>query len=131
MRINYFIYIFLTFFSASLSAQFITDSSYFSRYRFGRYGEILYRHMDYGPDRYNYPDGSQPDNRAVIGIPRAVFSFGYKFRNDIEFVTELEIEHGGTGAALDLEYEEAGEYEQEIEKAGEVVLEQLYLKKKF
>ena len=103
----------------------------FKKYRFGGYGEILFQHMDYGPDRYNYADGAQPDKRSLIGLPRAVFSFDYKFRSDLIFSTELEFEHGGTGSAMELEYEEAGEYEMEIEKAGEVVFEQLHFTKIF
>jgi len=103
----------------------------FKKYRLGGYGEILFQHMDFGPDRYNYADGAQPDKRSSIGLPRAVFSFDYKFRNDLIFSTELEFEHGGTGSAMELEYEEAGEYEMEVEKAGEVVLEQLHFTKIF
>ncbi len=103
----------------------------FKKYRFGGYGEILFQHMDFGADRYNYPNGAQPDKRSLIGLPRAVFSFDYKFRNDLIFSTELEFEHGGTGSAMELEYEEAGEYEPEVEKAGEVVLEQLHFTKIF
>ena len=34
----------------------------FKKYRFGGYGEILFRHMDFGADRYNYGDGAQPDS---------------------------------------------------------------------
>lgn len=98
---------------------------------FGGYGEILYQHMNYAPDRYTNPDGAQADSRAIIGLPRAVFSFDYKFRSDIMFTAELEIEYGGTGTALELEYEEFGEYEIEIEKAGEIILEQLFIKKIF
>jgi len=103
----------------------------FKKYSFGGYGEILFQHMDFGADRYNYADGAQPDKRSLISLPRAVFSFDYKFRNDLIFSTELEFERGGTGSAMELEYEEAGEYEMEIEKAGEVVLEQLHFTKIF
>ena len=100
-------------------------------FRFGGYGEILYQHFDYSPDRYSNPSGAQPDNRAAIGLPRVVFSFDYNFTPDLVLSSELEFEHGGTGSALELEYEEFGEYEMEIEKAGEVVLEQLHLTKTF
>ncbi|MFV0269219.1 MAG: hypothetical protein ACK5HT_19005, partial [Draconibacterium sp.] len=85
----------------------------YTKFRFGGYGEILYQHMDFGADRYNNPDGSQPDNRALIDLPRLIIAFDYKFRSDIELSVEIEIEHGGTGSALELEYEEMGEYEME------------------
>lgn len=103
----------------------------YKKLRFGGYGVVLFRHMDYGPDRYNNPEGSPKDSRANIDIPRLVFEFDYKFRKDIEFVAEIEFEHGGTGAALELEYEEFGEYEMEIEKSGEIVIEQFWIKKSF
>ena len=108
-----------------------TNSSDFHKYRFGGYGEILYQNMDYGADRYNNPEGALFEKRALMTLPRVVFSFDYKFRDDLIFSTELEFEHGGTGSALELEYEEAGEYEMEVEKAGEVMLEQVHFTKVF
>lgn len=103
----------------------------FNKYRLGSYGEILYQQMDYGPDRYKDPAGASKDNRSYISIPRTVFSFEYKFREDIVFSTELEIEYGGTGSAMELEYEEGGEYEMEMEKGGEIELEQFHITKRF
>lgn len=121
--------------SASTQAQQIQNKrekqNTYTKFRFGGYGEILYQHMDYGSDRYNYPDGSQPDNRSIVDIPRFILSIDYKFRSDIELSAEIEFEHGGTGSALELEYEEMGEYEMEMEKAGEVVLEQFHITKTF
>ena len=43
----------------------------------------------------------------------------------------MEFEHGGAGAALELEFEEFGEFEQEIEKGGEVIVEELAIERKF
>ncbi len=103
----------------------------FKRFRLGSYGETLFQHMDYGPDRYSDPKGAPSDNRSVIGIPRMNLSFDYNFTPKITLTTEIEFEHGGTGAAMELEYEEAGEYEAEIEKGGEVALEQMFLTRKF
>ena len=109
----------------------VVKTSGFQKYRFGGYGEILYQNMDYGANRYNNPDGAPSENRASMTLPRIVFSFDYKFSDDLIFSTELEFEHGGTGSALELEYEESGEYEMEVEKAGEVMLEQVHLTKVF
>ncbi len=103
----------------------------FTKYRFGGYGEILFQRMDYSADRYSDPTGALSENRASITLPRVVFTFDYKFSEDLILGSEIEFEYGGTGSALELEYEEAGEYEMEVEKAGEVVLEQLYLTKIF
>jgi len=103
----------------------------FTKYRFGGYGEILFQRMDYSADRYSDPSGALSETRASITLPRVVFSFDYKFSDDLILGSEIEFEYGGTGSALELEYEEAGEYEMEVEKAGEVVLEQLHLTKIF
>lgn len=45
--------------------------------------------------------------------------------------SEIEFEHGGTESAIEIETEEAGEYESEIERGGEVALEQFYIQKVF
>lgn len=103
----------------------------FSKYRFGGYGEILYQQMNYGPDRYKYTDGAPSDKRAYISVPRAVFAFDYKLRDDLVIGSEVEIEYGGAGSAMELEYDEAGEYETEVEKGGEIELEQFHLTKRF
>jgi hypothetical protein len=103
----------------------------FHKYRFGGYGEILFQRMDYGPDRVKDPAGASAASRALISLPRSIFAFDYKFRDDIVLGTEVEFEYGGTGAAMELEYEEGGEYEMEIEKGGEVVLEQFHITKRF
>lgn len=101
------------------------------RFRFGGYGEILFQHFNYGPNRYNGPNGSPSDRRSEISLPRAIFAFDYKFTPSLELSAEIEIENGGTGSALELEYEEAGEFKSAIEKGGEVVLEQLSITKTF
>jgi hypothetical protein len=114
-----------------VGAQTPAQDTSFRKIRFGGYGEILYQRMDYGPNRYLGANGSPSDKRAYISIPRTIFAFDYKFRNDIILGTEVEFEYGGTGAAMELEYEEAGEYEVEVEKGGEVVLEQFHITKSF
>jgi hypothetical protein len=102
----------------------------FNKFRFGGYGEMLFQRMDYGPDRYKAPSGSPADSRSYLTIPRSVFAMDYKFSEDLVFGAEVEFEYGGTGAAMELEYSEGGEYEMEIEKAGEVVLEQFHITKR-
>lgn len=103
----------------------------FSKYRFGGYGEILYQQHNYGANRYKDPAGAPKDSRAYLTIPRTIFAVDYKFRDDIVLGTEIEFEYGGTGSAMELEYSEGGEYEMEVEKAGEVVLEQFHITKRF
>ncbi|MGD8395823.1 MAG: hypothetical protein PVF43_10140 [Candidatus Eiseniibacteriota bacterium] len=91
------------------------------------YGDVLYAHHDFGPDQRSDPTGAPPDSRAIVDIPYVVAELEYAFRDDLHLEIELEYEHGGTGSALELEYEEFGEYEIEVEKGGEVVIEQVHL----
>ncbi len=94
------------------------------------YGEVLYQRFDYGPNQ-NLPNGSEPDSRATMDLRRFNLSFTSVFDEGLTFDVEIEFEHGGTGSALELEYEEFGEFEFEVEKGGEVQLEQLHLTKVF
>lgn len=104
----------------------------FSKYRVGGYGEILLQYMTYGTNRYTNPAGATRDNRAEISLPRAVFAFDYHLGRGWYLGTEVEFEYGGTGATKEIEYDkEGGEIETEIEKGGEVVLEQLHITKHF
>ena len=45
--------------------------------------------------------------------------------------TEIEFEHTGTGSAQEKEFTEGGEWEMEVEKGGEVELEQFWIQKSF
>ena len=83
------------------------------------YGELLYSHFDFGPDQKSGPNGSPPDSRATIDITRLALELEVELLKDTELAAEVEFEHGGTGAALELEFEEFGEFEQEIEKGGD------------
>ena len=56
---------------------------------------------------------------------------GYDFGKGWSVGTEIEFEHGGTESAIEIEEEEGGEYESEIERGGEVALEQFWLQKEF
>ena len=95
------------------------------------YGELIYSHFDYGPDQKSSSTGSPPDSRATIDVTRLALELETRLLYGVELEAELEIEHGGTGGALEIEYEEFGEYEAEVEKGGEVVLEELYIEREF
>ncbi len=101
------------------------------KFSLSSYGEILYQHFDYGPNQRATLQGSKDDDRAIIDIPRLILGLEYYFLPDLYVETEIEFEHGGTGSALELEYEEFGEYEFEVEKGGEVELEEFYIGKRF
>ncbi len=117
-------------FTTALIAQ-TADTSDSTRFVLKSYGGILYQHFDYGPDQKTGDNGSPSDDRAQMDIPRFVLETKYYFEPDLYLEAEIEFEHGGTGAAFELEFEEFGEFEQEVEKGGEVVLEELYLSKRF
>lgn len=73
---------------------------------------------------YNYNWQTDPSRRAQIDIERAAIEPSYQLAKNIRLEAEVEFEHGGTGTTMEFDkFEESGEYEQEIEKGGEVVLE--------
>lgn len=86
----------------------------------------------YGNVRYGYYNWQiWKDKRNDIDLEKAVFEVRYNFNEKFSLLSELEIEHGGTGAAVEFDrFEEFGEFEYEIEKGGEVFLEQLYIQYK-
>ncbi len=124
-------------FYTQTQAQFVSHKGHMqskktvSKFRMGAYGEILYQRMDYGANPKATNNGSKNENRTVFSLPRLVLNLEYDFAPDLTFSTEIEFEKGGTGSTMEIEYEEFGEYETEIEKGGEIVLEQFHLTKRF
>ncbi len=94
------------------------------------YGDLHFAWMDYGPDGTRQ-GGARDDSRLTFDQTRFTLELEAEFPYDVEFAGELEFEHGGTGAATDLEYEEAGEFENEVEQGGEAFVEELWLGKEF
>ena len=100
----------------------------YDRFRFGGYGEVLAKFMDYGNNRFTGTEyGNTKERRNSISIPRFVLAFDYKFNSKWILGAEIEFEAGGTGAAYEIENTENGEYEMEVEKGGEVALEQFHV----
>lgn len=100
------------------------------RFRLGGYGEMLYQHFDYGPNSF-YEKGSEEDSRSQVSIPRFIIAMDFKFSPTWILSSEIEFEYGGTGSGIEYEYDEAGEYEMEVEKGGEVAIEQFHITKIF
>lgn len=94
------------------------------------YGDLQFAWFDYGANQ-NRPGGAQKDSRLVFDTTRFVLELEGTLPLGLEFEGEIEVEHHGAGAALELEYDEFGEFEQEVESGGEVVLEEIYLRKTF
>ena len=104
------------------------------RLTIGGYGEVALSRNFYSDNIYRYTKAAQYKNAPSHGrfdIPHAVVYLGYDFGKGWTMGTEIEFEHTGTGSAVEQEFEEAGEWEQEVEKGGEVELEQFWLQKSF
>ena len=77
---------------------------------------------------YNYNYDTDPTLKDKIDAERLNIYPEYQFNDWIAFRSEIEFEHGGTGASIEYDtQEEFGEFEQEIEKGGSVKVEQLYV----
>lgn len=101
------------------------------KFRIGGYGEVMARTMDYGLNRWTgTSNGSTRINHGDISIPRFIIAMDYKFNKRWSLGAEIEFEAGGTGIEYELETgtgSENGEYETEVEKGGEVALEQFHI----
>lgn len=91
--------------------------------RIGGYADMNYQRFD----QFANAQSTTSTKRARTDLARFVLTPHYNFGGGWSFAGEIEFEHGGTGATVEYEAEEAGEFESEIEKGGEIVLEQLYL----
>lgn len=114
--------------TAAESDTIVSEYDSYNKFRFGGYGEAVASFKDYGINRFaGSKEGNAKTHRNTIAIPRLVFAVDYKFSPKWILGTEIEFEAGGTGSALELENSENGEYETEIEKGGEVALEQFHI----
>ncbi|MDE6399623.1 MAG: hypothetical protein K2M27_07180 [Muribaculaceae bacterium] len=116
----------MAFSTTPATAQEHADTAGYSKFRFGSYGEVVASFKDYGINRF-LKEGSSKEHRNTISVPRFTLGFDYKFTPKWILGAEIEFEAGGTGTAVELEGNENGEYETEIEKGGEVALEQLHI----
>lgn len=108
------------------ASQQLADTTGYRKFRFGSYAEAVAAFKDYGINRFQ-ADGASREHRNTISIPRFTLGIDYKFTPKWILGAEIEFEAGGTGMAVELENNENGEYETEIEKGGEVALEQLHI----
>ncbi len=117
--------------SVAMSAQVMPQGS---RLTIGGYGEVALTRNFYSDNvyRYSHPGDYKNDpGHGRFDIPHAVIYLGYDFGKGWTLQTEIEFEHTGTGSAVEKEFTEAGEWETEIEKGGEVELEQFWIQKSF
>lgn len=99
----------------------------------GGYGEATYSYNFYSDawNRYKTPANFTGDHHSRVDLPHVVLYLGYDFGKGWSMGTEIEFEHGGVEAAVEMEDDEGGEYETEVERGGEVALEQFWLQKAF
>ncbi len=83
------------------------------------YGTVLYN---------NYQWQTDTTKRNNVDINHVVFAPTFQISPKLALEMEIEFEHGGTGSSMEFDkFEEFGEYEQEVEHGGEVVIEELEL----
>lgn len=88
-----------------------------SRFSLSGYGAMNYYHFDWQTDSVK---------RDAIDNERFIVDFGYRWTDKIRLNTEIEFEHGGTGVDVEFDrFEEFGEFEYEVSKGGEVLVEQM------
>ncbi len=105
-----------------------------SKLKIGGYGEAVATRNFFSDNfnRYSQPETYNGKGyHGRVDLPHVTFFLGYEFGKGWRLNTEIEFEHGGTESAVELEAEEAGEYETEVERGGEVALEQFWIEKTF
>ena len=105
-----------------------------SRLTIGGYGEAVMTRNFYSQsfNRYKRPELYADDkSHGRFDLPHVCLNLGYDFGKGWTLGSEVEFEHGGSGSAVEIEAEEAGEYEAEVEKGGEVNIEQFWINKAF
>ena len=109
-------------------------SELLSRLHIGGYGEAVMSRNFYSQsfNRYKIPENYADDkSHGRFDLPHVCVNLGYDFGKGWSMGAEIEFEHGGNGTAVEIEAEEAGEYEAEVEKGGEVNIEQFWINKAF
>ena len=104
------------------------------RLHIGGYGEAVMTRNFYSQsfNRFKKPENYKDDGaHGRFDLPHVCLNIGYDFGNGWTMGSEIEFEHGGNGTAVEIEAEEAGEYEAEVEKGGEVNIEQFWINKEF
>ena len=131
-RLSAFCIVAAAFLPIEAAAQTDTAAQHSRRLTVGGYGEAVYSRHFYSDNvfRYSFADKYKDDKGyGRVDLPHAVIMLGYDFGHGWSMGTEIEFEHGGVEAATEKETEETGEFEQEVERGGEVALEQFWVQK--
>jgi len=88
-----------------------------SAFSWHAYGTLNYQNFDWQTD---------PTKHALLDLERVAVEPSYRYSDHIRMDGEIEFEHGGTGASMELDkFDESGDFETEIEKGGDVDIEEL------
>ncbi|PKG82452.1 hypothetical protein CXF85_13260 [Colwellia sp. 75C3] len=105
----------------------LTSHAKAKNWQINSYGSVLYKNEEV----YRNIQDTNPERKATTDLERVVLEFVYDFDAKWQVEVELEYEHGGVGSTLEYDgFEEAGEFEAEIEAGGEVIVEKLQAKYK-
>lgn len=102
------------------------------RLSLGGYGEATASRNFFSDNYKRYTNASlyrDAKSHGRVDLPHVVFYVGYDFGRGWTLGSEIEFEHGGNEMAVEIEEEETGEYETEVERGGEVALEQFWIQK--
>lgn len=100
----------------------------FPQFEFTSYGYISFTQRE----TFKTVQNLDPIVRRSMDLAEFAFEGEYHLTDSSKVEFEVEIEHGGVGSNIEFDpFEEFGEFEQEIEKGGEVVLHEIYYKKDF
>jgi hypothetical protein len=134
-KFRFIILFLITFSFVNIHAQTADSTKIYlpKRFTLGGYGEAVAQRMFYSDNtaRYMYPESNKEASHGRFDLPHVVVYMAYDFGHGWKISSEIEFEHGGTGSTYEIEKEETGEYETEIEKGGEVALEQFWIEKTF
>ena len=112
-----FILVFSFFGYAQVDSTYIKKLQKLQKFQLKAYGVVNYYNFDWDTDL---------DRRNAFDTERLNIYLYYDFTDKIQFKTEIEFEHGGTGVTMELDkFEEFGEFETELEAGGEVKIDQL------
>ncbi len=116
--------------ASALTLATVTLASAQSNLSIGGYGEVVMTRNFYSDNIYRYSrpyEHKDDDSHGRFDLPHVVLNLGYGFGHGWTMGMEIEFEHGGTESAVEMDADESGEYEAEIEKGGEVALEQFWI----
>ena len=105
--------------AAAATTQADRITRFLERVSINSYGVMTYAHYDWETDS---------DLRDNVDFQQVILGVEYQATDTVKLEVEVEVEHLGTGSTMEFDkLEEFGEFESEIERGGEIELEELVL----